>query len=250
MVRIALPLLLLAVIAGVAVWQWSYIAGVATSVAGLFHSSGAPAPREAAAPARPKITDRIGQPAPGGLAGPAVAQRVVLYEEEPDDPQGKRFVGTVLWKTEMRPAAPGRAPEMAIRADISVPERNMSMTFSLRRNTDPSLPASHTIEIVFTLPADSPSGGVQKVPGVLMKQSESTRGVPLAGLAVPVTPGYFLIGLSSIEADMQRNLQLLKERSWFDIPIIYNNNRRAILAMEKGAPGEQAFAQAFAAWKQ
>jgi len=103
---------------------------------------------------------------------------------------------------------------------------------------------------VFTLPPDTPSGGVQKVPGVLMKQAEQTRGVPLAGLAVPVTPGYFLIGLSSLESDMQRNVQLLKERSWFDIPIIYNNNRRAILALEKGTPGEQAFNQAFAAWKQ
>ena len=40
---------------------------------------------------------------------------------------------------------------------------------------------------------------------------------------------------------MQRNMQLLKERAWFDIPIIYNNNRRAILAMEKGTPGEQVF---------
>jgi hypothetical protein len=74
--------------------------------------------------------------------------------------------------------------------------------------------------------------------------------VPLAGLAVPVTPGYFLIGLSSLESDVQRNVQLLKERPWFDIPIIYNNNRRAILAMEKGTPGEQAFNEAFAAWKQ
>jgi len=174
----------------------------------------------------------------------------VLYEEEPDDPQGKRFIGTVLWRTEMRPATPGRPPEMAVRADIDVPERKMSVTLSFRRNTDASLPASHTIEIVFNLPADSTSGGVQKVPGVLMKQAEQTRGVPLAGLAVPVTPGYFLIGLSSLESDMQRNVQLLKERSWFDIPIIYNNNRRAILAMEKGTPGEQAFSQAFATWKQ
>ena len=88
------------------------------------------------------------------------------------------------------------------------------------------------------------------MPGVLMKQSEQTRGVPLSGLAVKVTPGYFLIGLSSLESDMQRNIQLLKERSWFDIPIVYNNNRRAILALEKGTPGEKAFAEAFAAWKQ
>jgi hypothetical protein len=124
----------------------------------------------------------------------------------------------------------------------------MSVTLSFRRNTDASLPASHTVEIVFTLPPDTPSGGILKVPGVLMKQAEQTRGVPLAGLAVPVTPGYFLIGLSSLESDIQRNVQLLKERSWFDIPIIYNNDRRAILALEKGTPGEQAFNQAFAAW--
>jgi hypothetical protein len=49
---------------------------------------------------------------------------------------------------------------------------------------------------------------------------------------------------------MQRNIQLLKERSWFDIPVVYGNGRRAILAMEKGTPGERAFAEAFAAWKQ
>jgi len=250
MIRAGLALVLVIALGSLVYWQRATIAGVASGVMALFQSSSTPAPREAATPARPKITDRIGQPSPQPSSGPPVAQRVVLYEEEPDDPQGKRYIGTVVWRTEMRPASPGRPPELAVRGDIEVPERNMSVTLSLRRNTDQSLPASHTIEIVFTLPADSPSGGVQKVPGVLMKQAEQTRGVPLAGLAVPVTPGYFLIGLSSLETDMQRNIQLLKERAWFDIPIIYNNNRRAILAVEKGTPGEQAFNQAFATWKQ
>jgi hypothetical protein len=249
-IRMGLVLLLVVAVGSLVFWQRSTIVGVASGVMALFRSSSPPPPREVAAPARPKITDRIGQPSSQPSTGPAVAQRVVLYEEEPDDPQGKRFIGTVTWRAETRPAAPGRPPELAVRGDIEVPERKMSVSLSFRRNTDQSLPASHTVEIVFSLPADSPSGGVQKVPGVLMKQSEQTRGVPLAGLAVPVTPGYFLIGLSSLESDMQRNVQLLKERSWFDIPIIYNNNRRAILAMEKGTPGEQAFNQAFAAWKQ
>jgi hypothetical protein len=26
---------------------------------------------------------------------------------------------------------------------------------------------------------------------------------------------------------------------WFDIPIVYNNNRRAILAVDNGIPGER-----------
>ena len=83
-----------------------------------------------------------------------------------------------------------------------------------------------------------------------MKQAEQSRGVPLAGLAVKVTNGFFLIGLSSVDADKERNVSLLKERSWFDIPVVYNNNRRAILALEKGSPGERAFAEAFTAWRQ
>jgi hypothetical protein len=202
-----------------------------------------------------KIPDRVNQGA-SGTAPPstsdqniaAVAQRVVLYEEDPGDPQGKRYVGSVIWNAEPVSPSPGQPPEMAVRANLEIPERRINMTMSVRRNTDKALPASHTIELIFNLPPDFPYGGISNVPGVLMKQAEQTRGAPLAGLAVKVTTGFFLLGLSSAESDMQRNLQLLKERSWFDIPIVYGNGRRAILAVEKGTPGERAFYAAFAAW--
>ncbi|MGE3987535.1 hypothetical protein [Pseudorhodoplanes sp.] len=197
---------------------------------------------------RPKISDRLGSQ--DTQSGPAVAQRVVLYEEEPNDPQGKRYVGSAIWRTETVSPGPGRPPELVVRADVEVPERRMTMSFSIRRNTDQTLPASHTMEVMFNLPPDFPAGGISNVPGVLMKQAEQTRGTPLAGLAVKVTNNFFLIGLSAVESDQARNIQLLKERAWFDIPIVYNNNRRAILAIEKGTPGERAFAEAFAAWKQ
>jgi hypothetical protein len=68
-----------------------------------------------------------------------------------------------------------------------------------------TLPASHKIEIVFTLPPDFPHGGIANVPGILMKPGETTRGVPLGGIAVKVMANSFLIGLSSVDADMQRN---------------------------------------------
>jgi hypothetical protein len=197
---------------------------------------------------RPKIADRLGSQ--DTQSGPGVAQRVVLYEEEPNDPQGRRYVGSAIWRTETVSPGPGRPPEIAIRADVEIPEKRLNMTFSIRRNTDQALPASHTIEVTFNLPADFSSGGITNVPGVLMKQAEQTRGTPLAGLAVKVTNNFFLIGLSAVESDQARNIQLLKERAWFDIPIVYNNNRRAILAIEKGTPGERAFQEAFAAWKQ
>jgi hypothetical protein len=235
-------------------WQWA-------NMVELYRSMRAPAvevAREAPpSSARQKITDRIEpgsqsstSPAAAVQPAAAVAQKVVLYEEDPADPNGKRFVGSAIWRTETVTPGPGLPPELAIRADVEVPERKLAMTWSLRRNTDKSLPASHTVEIVFKLPTDFPSGGISNVPGILMKQAEQTRGVPLSGLAVKVTNGFFLIGLSSVDADKDRNLQLLKDRAWFDIPVVYNNNRRAILAMEKGNPGERAFAEAFKVWKQ
>lgn len=249
-VKVVLLLLVIAGLAGAGYWQRQMIT---SWVAGLTRSTLAPKPREAAQPAgRPKIADRIGSENADTANAPAaaVAQKVVLYDEDPNDPQGKRYVGSALWRTETVSPGPGLAPELAIRADVEIPERRMRMTWSLRRNTDKALPASHTIEIMFTLPADFPEGGIGNVPGVLMKQNEQARGVPLAGLAVKVTNGYFLIGLSAVEVDVQRNIQLLKERDWFDIPIVYGSNKRAILAVEKGTPGARAFEEAFRAWGQ
>ena len=210
-------------------------------------------PREAASPpSRPKIADRVGDNAGAGKTATApaaaVAQKVVLFDEDPANAQGKRYVGSAIWRTETVSPGPGLAPELAIRADVEIPERHMRMTWSLRRNTDKALPASHTIEIQFTLPADFDQGGIGNVPGVLMKSEEQGRGVPLAGLAVKVTNGYFLIGLSATEVDVQRNIEMLKQRDWLDIPIVYTSGKRAILALEKGTPGQRAFTEAFRAW--
>jgi hypothetical protein len=174
----------------------------------------------------------------------------VLYDEDPNDPNGKRYVGSAIWRTETVSPGPGLAPEIAVRADVEIPERHVRMTWSLRRNTDKALPASHTIEIVFNLPADFSEGGVNNIPGVLMKADEQARGVPLAGLAVKVTNGYFLVGLSAVDADVQRNIDLLKTRDWMDIPVVYVSGKRAILAMEKGIAGSRVFEEAFRAWGQ
>jgi len=253
-VKIAVLVLVILGLASAVYWQRDSIASM---VAGLRSATPAPKPRDVTTqPAgRPKIADRIGaegdrsQSAANAPAA-AVAQKVVLYDEDANDPQGKRYVGSALWRTETVSPGPGMAPELAIRADVEIPERRLRMTWSLRRNTDKALPASHTIEIMFTIPADFAEGGIGNVPGVLMKQNEQARGVPLAGLAVKVTNGYFLIGLSAVDIDVQRNVQLLKERDWFDIPVVYTSGKRAILAIEKGTPGSRAFEEAFRAWGQ
>jgi hypothetical protein len=44
------------------------------------------------------------------------------------------------------------------------------------------------------------------------------------------------------EADRQRDVQLMTERPWLDVPIVYSDGRRAIITVEKAAPGERALA--------
>jgi len=259
LIRIAVIGCIIGILAAIFAWQWPNISHLVARIGS--HTPTQTAQQQQQQPQQqPKFSGRVpqdqgqgqspgtGAPAPSDQNGPTVAQRVVLYEEDPNDPQGRRFVGSAIWRTETVSPGPGLSPELAVRADIEIPDRRMTVTWSLRRNTDKALPASHTIEIMFNLPADFPGGGIANVPGVLMKQAEQARGTPLAGLAVKVTNGFFLIGLSAVDADKQRNLQLLKDQEWFDIPIVYTNGGRAILAVEKGPPGDRAFNDAFTAW--
>ncbi|CCD98398.1 conserved hypothetical protein [Bradyrhizobium sp. STM 3809] len=241
---IAAGIVLILVGAGI-LWGRPLIGGVS----GLFKStSTVEAPKDTGAPlSKPKITDRVGQSPSSDQIAP-VAQKVVLYDEDPADPKGKQYLGSVVWRTEQIKATGTQKADIAVRADIEIPDRKFKMTMSFRRNTDTSLPASHTAELTFILPQNFDGGGVGNVPGILMKSNEQARGTPLAGLAVKVTDGFFLVGLSNVDADRARNVQLLKERSWFDVPLVYSNQRRAIIAIEKGAPGERAFNDAFAVW--
>ena len=175
---------------------------------------------------------------------------MVLYEEDPADPNGKRFVGSAIWRTETVTPGPGQPPELAIRADVEVPERKLTMTWSFRRNTDKGAAGEPTVEIMFKLPADFPAGGISNVPGILMKQAEQTRGVPLAGLAVKVT--HRLLPDRPVRHGGRQGAQ-------------YSDAQGARLVRHpgglqqqpprhprdgKGPPGDRAFADAFKAWKQ
>lgn len=250
-ISVGIALVLLLAIGGGIYWQRNKIS---STFAGLFsRTQTTTTQRDTTLPRSTKIPDRVGQDTSQNNANQqaeaVVAQRAVLYEDDPNG-AGKSYSGTVLWRSEKIVPGPGQPQDLTARADISIPERNMQVTWSLRRNNDKDLPASHTISIQFTLPPDFPHGGIAEIRGVLMKQAEQTRGATLSGIAVKVTNNFFLIGLSSTEADVQRNIPLLKDRGWFDIAIVYTDGRRAILAVEKGPPGDRAFADAFAAWGQ
>ncbi|MCX5516331.1 hypothetical protein C3941_17035 [Kaistia algarum] len=173
-----------------------------------------------------------------------VAQKAILYEQ----PSGANATvtalnGSVVWKFD---ANSSNGPE--IQALIDVPDRKMKVTVNIRKNTDSTLPASHLVEVIVDTSADFPGGGIKAVPAFVMKPTEEARGQPLDGAPAKVADGFFWIAFSSDAAPMAQNIALLRERNWIDIPLIYENDQRAILTLEKGTPGQKAFEQAFAAW--
>jgi hypothetical protein len=180
----------------------------------------------------------------GVAAGPCGADeqtagrplKAVLY-----DFIGNQFVGSVVWHTD-NVASPGQPPVFAVRADIEIPDLGMALRLEMRRNEDETLAASHTVELVFSVPPDFPHGEIAYVPGILMKARETARGNALKGLSVKVADNFFLFGLSSAEADMKRNIQLIEEQSWIDVPIAYTTGKRADIAVEKATPGQHALA--------
>lgn len=175
--------------------------------------------------------------------------RAMLREAGPTGAQQSSAIGTVAWHTESVPGGPGRGIETAIRGEVAIPERQLQAILTLKRNTDAALPASHTLEIQFIVPQDFSDGGIQNLPGVLMKPGEAIVGMALSGMSVKVTNGYFLVGLANPAAETGRNEQLLKERTWIDIHLEYNTGRKAILTLEKGPMGEKLFLETMAQWE-
>jgi hypothetical protein len=213
-----------------------------------------------AAPDAGKINERVGGQAPPAPAAPqqaaprqeavSVAQRSVFYEEDPTNPQiPKAQVGRVVWRLEDVNPGQGQSLEKAVSANIEVPDAGLSMKLLLRRNLDASLPASHTVELTFTTRAGE-SGRVIRDIGLLQfKNEEAARGTPVAGLPVPVRENLFLIGLSNLPGDVERNTELFVRRAWIDLPVRMASGQRAILSFEKGTSGEQILNSAFSQWQ-
>jgi hypothetical protein len=220
----------------------------------------APRPAEADAKIGERLAERTGSE---GVERPAstteaaksqpdipIAQKAFMYEESAV--QGKdtsAFIGRTLWRTDMVSGGEGRPLETAVRADVDIPEAGFTLTILLRKNTDAALPASHILQMSFGKTGTGEARIVKDVALPQFKPDEGTRGVPLVGLPVPVSENVFLIGLSSLPQDVTRNLDVMSTRMWIDIPLRFTNGRKAVLAIEKGLPGERVLNEALQTWK-
>lgn len=194
-------------------------------------------------PALPRDGSGPGIATPVADLAPDIAQRAILIEENSKTRAVAKYSGSVRWSRRTVSYLPDQPAQPAAHAEIEIPAKKIRVSWDLMRNANKMLPVSHTIEIVFKRPA---SVAIAEVPGVLVAPTEDGRGTPLSGLSVKMITNYFIIGLSENEKDIQRNMRLLAEQAWIDIPFVYVNDSRAILRFGEGAIGHRILTETIA----
>jgi hypothetical protein len=180
----------------------------------------------------------------------AVAQRAILYIEVPDAPQQPRTVqGRVLWRLDSDIAGPGQPVETIVRATVEVADAGLSLDFTIRRNTDSAFPASHIIGMRFTTTGEAANDAIREVGVPQFKLEEGERGAPLSAIASALGENLFVAALSNVPVEAERNLDLLRNRTWIDLPVRFNSGRRGIITFEKGGAGNRTIAEALSRWQ-
>jgi hypothetical protein len=219
----------------------------------------APAPQ---ADAAGKINERVGEagtpppatrPQASGAAPSqeiAVAQRAILYTEDPNSPQAPRAVnGRVFWRLDSESVGQGRPVETIVRATVEFAEIGLTLDFTVRRNTDSAFPASHIIGMRFSSTGDPATEAVREVGVPQFKTEESERGAPLSAINSALGENLFVAALSNVPVEVERNIELMLTRSWIDVPVRFASGKRGIITFEKGVPGGQTLADAFGRWR-
>jgi hypothetical protein len=200
-------------------------------------------PAAAAAGATPATAP----PAPTETATVGTPEKMFLYEERLGQASPTAIVGSVTWSVQEDKGDDGK-PSPTVQGSVNVPDRGMTALITFKRNTDPSLPASHLIEIVFSLPPNFEGGAIDSVQRVAMKATEQDRGDPLVAVPAKITDDFHMVALNDFPDARKTNLDLLRSRDWIDIPVTYRNGRRALLTMEKGQTGTDAFNKVIGEW--
>lgn len=210
-------------------------------------------PADPAAPADPAVAAAETTPAapaaaPTASGNVAVAQKAIFYEERTSSAQGSAEPGSIVWSVVQESPGGGQPPEPAIKAVVSVPDRDIGLSMTIRRNADPTLPASHIIEMIFITPDNFAEGGVDNILRVALKSDEQQPGSPIIGLPAKIGDGFFLVALNNSKAEIDANMNLLRRQNWLDIAVVYKSGRRALITMEKGVPGEKVFDDVLKSW--
>ena len=185
---------------------------------------------------------------PAASVDPAVlaGSQSLLLEASQDGTTGAvPFSGTVEWSEGV-----DELGLPTLKGTASIPARNLGVDITIRKNSDPSLPASHLMEVDFKVSDTFIGGTIANLPGVLLKDEELVPGTALVGASARVVGNSFLFALSATPADATTNSDLLENRRWMDLAVVYGTGRNAIITLEKDDTAQALFDKVFATWAQ
>jgi uncharacterized protein YecT (DUF1311 family) len=207
----------------------------------------------AAAPTNQQPGAVAASPATPAHAAPAAnvptASRAAMLITVASDPQRPPAVslGSVVWTS--IPPVPGEPATLGVKAEADIPDLKIHAIMTIRKNTDPSFAASHTIDLRVTFSAGSDIKGVKDMRVPLMRRDDPPAQDALTGARVKISDNNFLVGLNHADADAARNVDLIATRGWFDFPLVLNDDRLAKLTFEKGEAGDHILSRALSVWK-
>ena len=210
-----------------------------------------PAPTRPAAPAQsqaanpPAANPAANPPAANGavVTTPTTGRAFMVLEPAPGAPN--QFEGRVNWSYLPDNTLGG---QKSLRALIEFAGSTLSIDFSIARNADAALSASHTVMVIFD--SRNGLGNVLEMSAVEWREREDQVGGVLAGIVVPIQTNVFMIGLDKAEATVTRNLDLLRTQKWMVFEFRLETGRRGAVLVEKSAAGERAIAEALRDWRQ
>jgi hypothetical protein len=170
---------------------------------------------------------------------------LIAPADTPDKPVVS--LGSTVWH--MIPPAPGQPANVAVKAEADIPDLKMHATMTLRKNTDPTLQATHTIDLKFSFADGAPIAGFKDIGLPQMRKEDSTAADTLISVKVKISDVFFLIALAKGDQDTPRNLDLMQTRAWFDFPLLLNDNSIAKVVFQKSLEGQAMLEKAFDAWR-
>ena len=192
------------------------------------------------APQRPAIVEQ---------AAPVAQRSAILVQAAVNDMQNvETHIGTTVWRLE-ESRRPGANGSPAVRADVDIAAVGMKFVLLIEKNNDTTLRASHMMTLRF-LPQDGAA-----IPGVAesgtpqMRHDSAPAVEPLAGAQAKITDNIYIVALSADPSLVSRNIDTLKTRGWFDIPIRLADGRISKITIEKGPPGDRLIEQALEQWQ-
>ncbi|WP_297322039.1 hypothetical protein [uncultured Bartonella sp.] len=172
-----------------------------------------------------------------------------LYLARTETQDEKVQTGSVQWSLVKEKASPQHEEELAVRGNVTIPDEKLSLRLTLRRNTDPSLPAAYLIEAIFIVPDDFAGKAIDNVKELTFKDSEQSTGLQLTGTVEgKIGDNFFLFALTGDNPFRDRNLQLMKQLGWMRLVITDKNQRILELTFSKGPKGEEIFNDVINKW--